>query len=242
MVQYGSWNPYAGTGAVLLAVALLVLAGVLTYLGSKLPRSVGVERPGRAVAILLLIIWVLAWAATVWASTTFSQVLGQQLVAQQVRNVKLPRNPITPITALSALVAFIVIAYVGRHHGWKTALGSAIVGTMAAGFIFELPFDLIIMMRLYGPTPVSLFQHLYFQPLFVFEISSFSLLTLSPLTRISRYTLFSLGAMFLVFAVWAVFGFSYPSSPIPIALNAVSKILSFVVGITLFLPHKGMAT
>jgi hypothetical protein len=44
--------------------------------------------------------------------------------------------------------------------------------------------------------------------------------------------------MFLVFAIWAAFGFSYPSTPIPIALNAISKVLCFVAAITLFLPRK----
>ena len=77
---------------------------------------------------------------------------------------------------------------------------------------------------------------LFFLPLFLVEIISFMMLTLSPLTHLSRYTLYALGAMFLVFAVWALFGFSYPSSAVPIALNALSKILSFVVAITLFLP------
>jgi hypothetical protein len=44
--------------------------------------------------------------------------------------------------------------------------------------------------------------------------------------------------MFFVFAVWALFGFSYPSTPIPFALNALSKVLSFVAGVTLFLPKR----
>lgn len=73
------------------------------------------------------------------------------------------------------------------------------------------------------------------------EISTFSLLTLSPLVRLSRATLFSLAGMFLVFAIWAAFGFAYPSAPIPIALNAISKVLCFVAAITLFLPLKGAA-
>jgi hypothetical protein len=50
--------------------------------------------------------------------------------------------------------------------------------------------------------------------------------------------MFTLGAMFFVFAIWALFGFSYPSSPIPFAFNAVSKVLSFVAAITLFLPSQ----
>jgi hypothetical protein len=45
-----------------------------------------------------------------------------------------------------------------------------------------------------------------------------------------------------VFAIWAGFGFAYPSAPIPIALNAISKVLCFVAAITLFLPLSGTAT
>ena len=45
--------------------------------------------------------------------------------------------------------------------------------------------------------------------------------------------------MLAVFAVWALFGFGYPSAPLPIALNVVSKILAFVTALTLFLPPSG---
>jgi hypothetical protein len=111
------------------------------------------------------------------------------------------------------------------------------VGTIAAPMIFELPFDLIVMFRTYPPVPVQL-TLLYFMPLVLVEISSFSLLTLSPLMKVSNYTLFALAAMFLVFAVWAMFGFSYPSQPVPFTLNAMSKILCFATAITLFLPQE----
>ena len=121
------------------------------------------------------------------------------------------------------------------------ALGNAILGAMAAPWIFELPFDLIIVGQVYTPLPATPFRGLYFLPLFLIEISTFSLLTLSPLGRLSRATLFSLAGMFLVFAIWAAFGFAYPGTPIPIALNALSKVLCFVAAITLFLPLKGTA-
>jgi hypothetical protein len=141
----------------------------------------------------------------------------------------LPTNPITPITDISGITTFIIIAYVTRNHGLKIALGSAFVGTAAAPMIFELPFDLIVMGRTYPPVPSAptLFRLLFFLPLFLVEISTFSLLTLSPLTNLSKYTMFSLAGMFFVFAVWALFGFSYPSELAPIALNGISKILSF---------------
>jgi hypothetical protein len=134
-----------------------------------------------------------------------------------------------------------VITYVSREHGLKTALGSAVVGSIAGPMIFELPFDLIVMGRIsYLPTPVVVYALLFFLPPFMWEISSFARLTMLPLTKVSKYTSYSLAGMLFVFAVWALFGFSTPSSPIPIALNAVSKILSFVAAIALFVPQKQM--
>lgn len=237
MTQYGTWSPYVGSDALLLAVALLIIAGVLAYLGTRLHCSVGVQRPGKTVSILLIVIWVLSFL-------TLGNAVGiyYRAETQQYGAITLPTNPISPITALSGIAVFIVIVYLARHHGLKIALGSAIVGTIAAPMIFELPFDLIVMWRTYPPAPATQFTLLYFLPLFLWEISSFALLTLSPLMNLSKYTLFALAAMFLVFAVWACFGFSYPSDPIPIALNAVSKILSFVAAVTLFLPQKRILT
>jgi hypothetical protein len=231
MPQYGTWVPYTGSDAVILAVVLFFVAGVLTYLGTRLNRPVGVERPGNVVSLFLIVLWVLSLATFLVAITIYGSAL-----TQQAGPITLPANPITPVTSLSVLVTFIVITYVCRGLGWKVALGSAAVGTIAAPLIFELPFDLIVMWRTYAPTPVILFTLLYFLPLFLVEISSFALLTLSPAMRVSRYTLFFLAAMFFVFAVWAVFGFSYPATPVPFVCNAVSKILSFIVAITLFLP------
>jgi hypothetical protein len=98
------------------------------------------------------------------------------------------------------------------------------------------------MTRTYPPTPEVVFMLLFFLPLFLVEIISFMMLTLSPLTSLSRYTLYSLAAMLLVFAFWALFGFSYPSSALPFASNAVSKVLAFVTAITLFLPQARATT
>ena len=76
-------------------------------------------------------------------------------------------------------------------------------------------------------------------PLFLIEVTSFALLALSPLAKLSSYTLFLLAGMFFVFAIWAVFGFAYPSAPIPIALNMISKVLAFATAVSLFLsPEK----
>ena len=56
--------------------------------------------------------------------------------------------------------------------------------------------------------------------------------------KLSRYDPVPLAGMFLIFAVWAVFGFAYPASPLPIALNMISKVLAFAAAVSLFLPPE----
>ena len=232
MTEYGTWSPYVGTDAVLLAVTLLAIGVLFTYLGTRLIGAVGIKRPGKTVSVFMITIWGLSLATFEIAYATYAVQLYQQNMIETP-----PVNPISPITEFCGVATFIIIAYLARSHGLKVALGSAFVGTAAAPMIFELPFDLIVMGRTYPPIPPfpTLFRLLFFLPLFLVEISTFSLLTLSFLTKLSKYTLFSLAGMFFVFAVWAFFGFSYPSNPIPFALNGISKILSFVAAITLFL-------
>jgi hypothetical protein len=232
MVQYGTWSPYEGSNALLLALALFVIGCLLAYFGSRRHTPIGVARPGRIVSALLVTMWCLSIVTFLNSVVTY-----MQLLTQQVGPFTPPASPASPITGLSGLVTFVVIAYLSRAHGLRIALGSAIVGTISAPMIFELPFDLITMGRLYPPTSAQL-TLLFFLPLFLTEIASFSLLTLSPLTRISKYTLFSLAAVFFVFSIWALFGFPYPSSPVPLALNTLSKVLCFMTAITLFLPQR----
>jgi Ca2+/Na+ antiporter len=238
-VENGStWSAYTGTAALILAAVLLVIGCALAYLGTRLDHPLKARRPGKALGVSLVLIWVLAVASLLISVGVY----GLAMYKQVGHVVTLPPDRIAPITALSGLVSFIVIAVLARRQGLKVAIGSAIVGTIAAPMIFELPFDLIVMTRTYPPTPEVLFMLLFFLPLFLVEIISFMMLTLSPLTSLSRYTLYSLAAMLLVFAFWALFGFSYPSSALPFASNAVSKVLAFVTAITLFLPQARATT
>jgi hypothetical protein len=237
LTEYGVWRPYAGTDALALAFVLLVVGGAFAYLGIGLRQAVGVNRPGRALGVLLVLIWGLSFLTFAVAVGTY----GQALVQQAGPSVKTASSPISPFTLAFALLALVAITWLSWRHGPRAALGSAIVGTIAAPMIFELPFDLIVMWRTPHPAPELLFMLLFFLPLFLWEISSFALLTLSPLTRVSRYTLFSLAAVFVVFAVWALVGFPFPGSPVPLALNVVAKALAFVAAITLFLPRERAA-
>jgi hypothetical protein len=83
-----------------------------------------------------------------------------------------------------------------------------------------------------------LYRALFYVPLLLVEITTLLLLLLSPMVRLTRATFFSFALMLGVFAVWALFGFGYPSAPLPYALNVTSKILAFVTALTLFLPQR----
>jgi hypothetical protein len=219
----------------------MIIAGTLLILGMRMHRTFKAARPGKTVSFFLFMMWILSIITASNSARIYGLVFQQQRASGQVGKIVLPPDRIAPVTIISVLVTFIVLLVICRHNGWKMALGNAILGTLAAPWIFELPFDLIVVGKVYTPLPATPFRGLYFLPLFLIEISTFSLLTLSPLVRLSRATLFSLAGMFLVFGIWAGFGFAYPSAPIPIALNAISKVLCFVAAITLFLPFSGTA-
>jgi hypothetical protein len=233
MTQHGSWSPYAGSNSIILAVGLLIITGIWIYLATRLHHPIEVKRPGKAFGVFIAVIWFLSVIAFLVAVVIYVDTL-----YQQKGPLTGPADPITPITVISGVAAFIVIAYLARRSGFWVAFGSAIVGTIAAPMIFELPFDLIVMWRTYPPTPETLFTLLFFLPLFIVEISSFAMLMLSPVMKLSRYTLFFLAGMFFIFAVWALFGFAYPAAPIPIALNMISKIIAFATAVSLFLPQE----
>lgn len=233
MTRHENWTPYVGSSSILLAVVLCIIVGVLMYLAMRLHHSIAVKRPGTSLGIVIVVIWVLSVITFLVAVTAYVLTL-----YQQVGKFTGPADPITPVTMTSALVAFIVIAYLARHSGFWVAFGSAIVGTIAAPLIFELPFDLIVMWRTFPPHPATLYTLLFFLPLFIVEISSFAMLMLSPAMKLSRYTLLLLAGMFFVFAIWALFGFAYPATPLPTALNMLSKVIAFAAAISLFVPQE----
>ena len=126
MVQYGTWQPYAGREALQLAFVLLVIAGVLASLGTMLRHPLGVDPPGRAVSAFLIVMWVLSLGTFLIAAGAYTREL-----FGRYGNFTPPASPISPITGLSGLVTFVMIAFLTRRHGLKLALGSAIVGTVA---------------------------------------------------------------------------------------------------------------
>jgi hypothetical protein len=239
VTHYGTWVSYSGAARVVLTVGLLAIAACVTLAGTLLPRLARTLpspaiRPGRAVAAGLVTAWVLAIVA-------FG--VGASLYVEQLRRVHLaqapPDDPITPVTVIAVMITFIAIFLASPHRFW-TRLLSAAVGAMAGPMIFELPFDLIVMTRTYPPIPPdpALYRAYFFAPLILTEITSLSLLALSPMVRLARSTFVAFALMLAVFAIWSVSGFGYPSSAGPITLNVISKILAFATALTLFLPQR----
>jgi hypothetical protein len=230
MTTDAAWIGYSGTARIGLAVVLLAVAGGVAYAGTRWPGPFQARRPRPAVANLMLAIWILAITVFLVCASVYVHQARHEFPGRAT-----PTDPITPVTLLGAGVVFLVIL-IASTGGPAARLGSAAIGALAAPWIFELPFDLIVVTRTYPvPPDPALYRALFFVPLFAIALSTLALLTLSPMVRLSRATFWSFALMLAVFAGWALAGFGYPSAPIPITLNVVSKILAFVTVLTLFL-------
>jgi hypothetical protein len=233
MTQYGTWVSYGGSARIALALILLAAAGGLIYAGTRFRRPVRLPRPGRALTVSILLTWVLALGALAGGLALYVQRERHDHIAKAA-----PADPITVVTLTAAVVLFIVV-FTFTPYGLWTRLKSGVIAPLAAPMIFELPFDLIIMTRTYPPVPPdpALSRALFFAPLVLVELITLALLTLTPMAKLSRQSCYCLALMLLVFGVWALAGFGYPSAPVPLALNVVSKILAFVTALSLFFPE-----
>lgn len=237
MAHYSIWISYGGTAKITLAVVLLIAAAGVAYAGTRLRLPARVPRPGQAAANLMLA----AWVAAITAFVGCVSVLSQQARREHLHQVR-PPDPITPVT-LSAVAVIFVIILITSSHDWPVRLAGAAIGALAAPMIFEFPFDLIVMARTFPhAADPTVSRVLFFAPLFLIEITTLALLTLSPMARLSKATFFCFASILVVFAVWGLSGFGYPSAPLPYALNVLSKILAFVTALSLFLPKKATAS
>jgi hypothetical protein len=239
MPQYGTWVSYGGAARIVLAVVLVAAAGGVAWAGTLLPLPLRPARPGETAKTFMLVIWGLAILAFLVCLPVYVRHARREHLYHGA-----PPTPIFPITATCAVVIFVVILLVSRSHGRQVALMSAAIGAAAAPMIFEFPFDLVVLARTYPPLPPdpALYRALFFAPLFLVEFTTLSLLTLCPTVKLTRATFFFFALMLAVFAVWALFGFAFPSAPAPYALNVLSKILAFVVALSLFLPQRALVS
>jgi ABC-2 type transport system ATP-binding protein len=231
----GGWVSYGGDARIELAVGLLAAAGCVAYAGTRLRRPIRAVRPPGSVVVLMFSLWVISMFGFLVGFAFYAR----QFVHDYPSITSVVADPIAPVTFGAAVVLFGVIM---TRTGWKyqSRLGSAVVGAMAAPMIFELPFDLIVMARTYPPLfpDPAFYRAVFFTPLFLVELTTLWLLTLSPLVRVRRSTFFGFALMIGVFGIWALSGFGYPQAPLPITLNIVSKLLAFITALTLFLPDR----
>jgi hypothetical protein len=233
MREHAPWVSYSGGAEIVLVVVLMAAAAAVAYAGFRLPLPARLPRPGRAAKVTLLAIWVLAIAALLAGVTVY--------IMQAIRaGLAQPPNPdpITPFTLIGVGLLFFVIAVMRNAAGWRVALGSAVVGAAAAPMIFELPFDLIVMVRSHPVVDPGMYRLLLFGALILVDLMTLALLSLSPAVRVRRATLWCFAGMLALFAVWGLFGFGYPSAPGPFTLNVLSKVLALVTALTLFLPER----
>lgn len=184
----------------------------------------------------MLLSWVVAVDAFLLGAIKCAQQEYHDYHAARV----VPAMPIAPVTFLAAGATFVIILISSSSYSPRVRLASAVIGTVAAPMIFELPFNLITMARMYPPIPpdTALYRTLFFLPLLFIDIITLSFLTLSPMVRLSKSTFLFLALMFIVFALWSLFGFAYPSAPAPLALNITSKILAFITALSMFVPSS----
>jgi hypothetical protein len=231
--QY-EWLSYGGTARLILAIILLTAAGVAAYTGIRLRRPVPVPRPGRTLTRCMFVAWVLAIGAFLVGFAAYvRQVRLDHLVKTQ------PANPISMVTATAAVVLFLIV-FSATPRDLRGRLSSGVIAAMAAPWIFEVPFDLIIMTRTNPAVPPdpALYRALFFAPLVLVGLSTLSLLSVPGMVKLSRPACCCLALMLLVFAAWALAaGFGYPAGAVPFVMNVASKILAFVTALSLFFPE-----
>jgi hypothetical protein len=237
--QHGLWVSYSGTAEIVLAAVLIGAAAGVAYAGLRLPLPARLPRPGRTATACMVTAWLVAIAAFVACLALYVA----HALREHVGGHATPADPITPVSVVAFGIVWFAIALMHNSRGWRVALGSALIGALAAPMIFEFPFDLIVMARTYPPMPPdpAAYRILFFAPLFAVELTTLALLTRSPVMRLTRATFWCFAAMLAVFAGWALVGFEYPSAPAPFALNVVSKILAFLTALSMFLPERSVA-
>jgi hypothetical protein len=236
MTGSSPWVDYSGAAEIVLVAVLMAAAAAVAYAGIRLPLPARLPKPGRKATIIIIGAWMLAIVALVACVHVYLTQMSEAGIMHHPRP-----DDVTPVTLIGTAVLFAVIAVAQKAQGWRVALGSAVVGAAAGPWIFEVAFDLIIMPRTHPVIDPGLYRVVLFTPLILTGILTVALVSLSPAARVHRATLWCLAGMLAVFAAWGLIGFSYPSAPGPLTLNALSKVLALATALTLFLPHRARA-
>src|ERR1700728_4132861 len=208
MIKY-QWVSYGGDARIWLAIILLVAAGGAILAGMRLPLPVRTARPGLVGRGPLIFVWLASIPAFLVALTVYLRQFIHDYGVNTLAGE--PKDPVAPITFTAVVVVFIIILISCRSAGIGTRLAGAAIGAVAAPMIFELPFDLIVMARIYPSIPPdpALYRVLFFAPLFLVEFATLSFLTIAPTVRLTKATFVTFATMLAVFAAWAVLGVAH---------------------------------
>jgi hypothetical protein len=236
-----TWLSYVGTARIGLAVVLMAVAAVVVFAGMRLNRPVPLPKPSPPVKVIIVAGLTVAIVAFLVCFSEYVDGLRQHNL---LRILPANPSPIEPVTAVCAVAIFVAICFLTRSQEPPVRVASGVVGLIAAPMIFEFPFDLIVMTRVYPPVPPdpSLYRVMFFAPLFLTEFLALAMLSLVPTVRLTRLTFFCFALMLLVFAAWALTGFGFPATAGSYAFNVVGKIIAFVTALTLFIPAPKPST
>ena len=148
MTHYQTWVSYSGSARIWLAAGLLATAGAIAYTGTRLPLPARASRPGRAAATAMLG----AWAASILALLVCADIYFHRYLDAYSLTLRqaVPPERIFPVTFTAAVVVFFVVLVRSPDD---SRLASAAIAVIAGPMIFELPFDPIVIPRIYPPIP-----------------------------------------------------------------------------------------
>ena len=216
------WSPYKGWSEIVLSLILFLVTAGVFLAGRKMKEPIKLPKMGRGLGVVMVIVLAFCILLFLQINLIFSRYIGS---ASSL-------GPIFPVTIASAIATFCYAAYSSRRGGPLSSLGNGILGFIAGPMVFELPFVLIILPLVKAPLIATI---IFVTPLFGIVFSTLSLLLLSRRIALTKNSVYLFGAMMLVFALWALDGYAYPTAPLAIALNDISKILSFACVGALFL-------
>ena len=223
-----TWNAYTGYSAILLASVLFLIGAGILIIGRNMRNPIKLPKMPKVIGIIVIVVWILS-------------ILFVLRIARQIPGNNQPGlaslGPIFPITIITALASFLIIAYLSRKSGILAAMRDGFVGLCAGPMVFELPYIFIITPMKNNVSNALAAEA--FLALLVVSCTTLALLAYCRRAKVTRLSAYMLGAMFLVFAAWALLaGFSFPSSPVPFALNALSKILGFAAIVAMFMGNR----
>ena len=206
----------------MLSLILFLITAGLFLTARRMKEAVKLPKMGKVLGVVVIVIWAFSILFFLKINQIYARYIGGATSL----------GPIFPITILSAVLTFCYAAYMARRGGPLSSLGNGFLAFIAGPMVFELPFILIIIPLVKAPLIPEI---IFLIPLFTIVITTLSLLLLSRRIALTRNAVYLFGAMMLVFAIWALDGYSYPTNLLTIALNDISKVLSFACIGALFL-------